>query len=83
MTTKGPQNLARKDFQSSMDVMVEFGETLGGPRPAADLKHKPGRYNLLKIMAEFANSANMFASAVIFHLNRKNNIVVIACCSIT
>lgn len=60
MTTKGPQNMAKKKFHSSKEVLVEIGETPRGPSPAAEFKHKQGgRYNLLKIRTEFTNSSNI------------------------
>lgn len=52
--------MVKKNFQGSKQSLVDFGEAPRGPSPAADFKHKQGRYNLLKIMAEFANPSNMF-----------------------
>lgn len=68
MTAKGPQNAAKKNFHSSKEKLVEFGETPRGPRHAADFQHKQGRYNFFKNMAEFANSSHMFTKTIYFNI---------------
>lgn len=68
MTTKGPQNVIRRNFDSSKEMLMDFRETPRGPSPAAYFKHKQGRYNLLEIMSEIANFSNMFTRAAVFIL---------------
>lgn len=41
VTTKGPQNVVRKNFHSSKEMLVEFGEAPRSSIPAAHFKHKP------------------------------------------
>lgn len=65
VTTKGPQNVVRKNFHSSKEMLVEFGEAPRSSSPAAHFKHQPGRYIFLKCMAEFAISSNMLSQAIL------------------
>ncbi|XP_075891891.1 E3 ubiquitin/ISG15 ligase TRIM25-like isoform X10 [Nelusetta ayraudi] len=41
VTTKGPQNVVRKNFHSSKEMLVEFGEAPRSSSPAAHFKHQP------------------------------------------